>query len=272
VVAATNRPDLLDSALIRMGRMDAIIPMLAQAKGDALGRWNILVALTKKLTLVLHPDLVKTKDEDGNGLGTLLHDTERIWTGAEMEAVLQSALQKAYRAARLIGTKADLRLWVDDFNGAMTAIIPRTSEVALQTDLALYFANNLDYCPEDWREAARDKKALKDSLADRGIDAGLTGKERRGRGDGESRNSNDEAVARQAHGDSLRQEGWSERERGGFYTQGRDVLRPFGQINGPQAAEGNGRDARAESTRETGQPVYRLQRDELATDDRGNAV
>ena len=54
----------------------------------------------------------------------------------------------------------------------MNAIIPRTSEVALQTDLALYFANNLDYCPEDWRETARDKKALKDSLAERGIDAG----------------------------------------------------------------------------------------------------
>ena len=28
------------------------------------------------------------------------------------------------------------------------------------------------YCPEDWREMARDKKGLKDSLADRGIDAG----------------------------------------------------------------------------------------------------
>jgi len=172
VVAATNRPDLLDSALIRMGRMDAIIPMLAPAKGDALGRWNILAALTKKLKLVLHPDLVQTKDAEDDGLGKLLHDQERIWTGAEMEAVLQSALQKAYRATRLTGTKADLRLCVDDFNGAMKAIIPRTSEVALQTDLALYFANNLDYCPEDWREAARDKKALKDSLADRGIDAG----------------------------------------------------------------------------------------------------
>ena len=52
----------------------------------------------------------------------------------------------------------------------MNAIIPRTAEVALQTDLALYFANNLDYCPEDWRETARDKKALRDALLARDVD------------------------------------------------------------------------------------------------------
>jgi ATP-dependent 26S proteasome regulatory subunit len=172
LVAATNRPDLLDSALIRMGRIDAIIPMLAPAKGDSLGRWNILAALTKKLKLVLHPDLVKTRDEQTNGLGKLLHDKERIWTGAEMEAVLQSTLQKAYRASRKVQGKLDLRIQLDDFNGAMDAIIPRTAEVALQTDLALYFANNLDFCPEDWREIARNKTALREALTERGIDPG----------------------------------------------------------------------------------------------------
>jgi ATP-dependent 26S proteasome regulatory subunit len=190
VVAATNRPDLLDSALIRMGRLDAIIPMLAPAAGDAKGRWSIVAALTKKLKLVLHPDLVTTQSDKTTGLGRLLHDKERIWTGAEMEAVLQSALQKAYRASRTwtdtslaeeqqVNPKRkvfpksgepDLRLNKTDFDGAMNAIIPRTAEVALQTDLALYFANNLDYCPEDWRETARDKKALRDALLARDVD------------------------------------------------------------------------------------------------------
>ena len=183
VIAATNRPDLLDAALIRMGRLDAIIPMLAPAKGDAIGRWNILAALTKKHKISVHPDLQATKvvptDSQGKmvyvaaeGLGRLLCDPDRIWTGAEMEAVLQSALDKAYMAERTLNGKLDLRLQVADFNGAMSAILPRTAEVALQTDLALYFANNLDYCPEDWREAARDKARLKESLAERNIDPG----------------------------------------------------------------------------------------------------
>jgi hypothetical protein len=49
VVAASNRPDLLDAALIRSGRFDAKIPALPPAKGDSKGRKEILAALTRKL-------------------------------------------------------------------------------------------------------------------------------------------------------------------------------------------------------------------------------
>ena len=161
-LAATNRPELLDAALIRAGRMDVKIPMLPPAKGDAKGRWAILKSQTHKHKIVLADDLIASKNNPQAGLGRLLYDPKRIWTGAEMEQLLQAAFDETIRAERKTDEKDDLRVFLSDWDAAFDNIIPNTDEVERMTNLALLYVDNLRYVPAEWREAARDKKNLRE--------------------------------------------------------------------------------------------------------------
>jgi ATP-dependent 26S proteasome regulatory subunit len=158
VMAATNRPELLDPALIRAGRFGAILPVLPPPRGgDAsiTGRLNILNALASKHRIKFAKDLQGTMLDPQVGLGRLLRDEGQIWTGAEIETVLKDAIGLALRAKRdkTVITLADWEL-------AMDSIIPNTGDVERMTDLALLFANNVRYCPEVWRARMKDKGAL----------------------------------------------------------------------------------------------------------------
>lgn len=158
VMAATNRPDLLDPALIRAGRFGAILPVLPPPRvGDASvrGRLGILNALASKHKTKFAQDLHKTMLDPQVGLGRLLRDEGQIWTGAEIEIVLKDAIGLAIRAKR---DKTVITL--EDWETAMDSIIPNTGDVERMTDLALLFANNMRYCPEVWRERMKDKAAL----------------------------------------------------------------------------------------------------------------
>ncbi len=158
VVGATNRPDLLDSALIRSGRFDAILPALPPASGDAKGRLEILKALTKKQGFKFAPELQKTLESHEDGIGKMLHD-ERIWTGAEMEVVLKEAIDNAcFDNRNAVG--------LADWNQAFHDVLPSTREVEKMIDLSLLFVNHLGYCPEDWRERAQKKGEILSSIKD----------------------------------------------------------------------------------------------------------
>ena len=156
VVGATNRPDLLDSALIRSGRFDAILPALPPKNGDAKGRLEILSALTKKQGFKFDKELQETLKNKENGLGKMLYD-ERIWTGAEMEVVLKEAIDNACFADRKSISLAD-------WNQAFSDVLPSTKEVEKMIDLSLYYVNHLGYCPEDWRERAQSKGEILSSI------------------------------------------------------------------------------------------------------------
>lgn len=158
VMAATNRPDLLDPALIRAGRFGAILPVLPPPReGDAAvkGRLSILNALASKHNIKFAKDLQGTMLDPQIGLGRLLRDEGQIWTGAEIELVLKDAMGLAIRAKR---DKTVIAL--QDWETAMDSIIPNTGDVERMTDLALLFANNVRYCPEFWRARMKDKPAL----------------------------------------------------------------------------------------------------------------
>lgn len=159
VVAATNRPDLLDAALIRQGRFDAILAVLPPATGDAKGRAQILNSLCKKHAVKFDPELSPTAKDSQIGLGKLYNDT-RIWTGAEMETVLR----KAFRKATFHNRK---NIALDDWNQAMEAVLPSTQEVEAMIDLALLYANDLDYVPQEWRVQAGKKDNLRSNVAAR---------------------------------------------------------------------------------------------------------
>jgi ATP-dependent 26S proteasome regulatory subunit len=165
VIAATNRPDLLDSALIRSGRFDIKIPFLPAGKDDAKGRKEILSALKKKNKLSYDKGLEPTEVDPNNGFGRLLLDTKRYWTGAEIEVLLKEAFDNAYFAERKKkdGTD-DTAIKVEDFNMAFESIIPNTEEVERQILLSLLYSDNLGYVPTDYHEMAINKKALKSKL------------------------------------------------------------------------------------------------------------
>jgi ATP-dependent 26S proteasome regulatory subunit len=164
VIGASNRPDLLDGALIRSGRFDAKIPALPPAKGDSIGRLSILAALCRKHAVKFDPALGKTEDTANEGLGRLLLDNERIWTGAEIEVVLKEAFDNAAFAMRVKKGAPDYTITLPDWNQAYNDILPNTQEVERMTKLSLLYVDHLGYCPDEWKAMAKDKNALRQEL------------------------------------------------------------------------------------------------------------
>ncbi|KAJ3742031.1 AAA-domain-containing protein [Lentinula detonsa] len=82
VIGATNRPDLLDAALLRPGRFDRMLYLGVSDTHDA--QLNILEALTRKFRL--HPDL---------SLRKVVEQCPLNYTGADFYALCSDALLKA---------------------------------------------------------------------------------------------------------------------------------------------------------------------------------
>ncbi len=127
VIAATNRPDILDSALLRPGRFDRLILVPAP---DEKARLEIFKVHTRNVPLAKDVSLEE------------LAKRTRGYTGADIEAVVREAALNAMRRAIAEGTikpgtrASDIRervkVTMKDFEEAMKKVGPSISEETIE--------------------------------------------------------------------------------------------------------------------------------------------
>ncbi len=157
-LAATNRPDLIDSAMKRAGRFDKKIPFLAP---DFHARSMVFQALFIKNDIPF---------KDAGSQWTLLdvaNDTEG-YVGADLEAIVV----KAYELAQ-DNTKKGHKVTVtgDDLHRAKDLMLPSIDkkDVEVMTALAIKECNDLSLLPPGYRPT---KEALDQTIKDAGLREG----------------------------------------------------------------------------------------------------
>lgn len=115
LMAASNRPDIIDPAILRPGRLDKIIFVGLPGKDD---RTDILRALTKNGT---KPDLA-----DDVNLEEISTMTERF-TGADLAGLVREASYKVVEKA-FGGEMSDIKAHKDDFIAALLKMKPSVGE------------------------------------------------------------------------------------------------------------------------------------------------
>lgn len=115
LMAASNRPDIIDPAILRPGRLDKIIYVGLPEKDD---RTDILRALTKNGT---KPDLA-----DDVNLEEISAMTERF-TGADLAGLVREASYKVVEKA-FGGEMLDIKAHKGDFIAALLKMKPSVGE------------------------------------------------------------------------------------------------------------------------------------------------
>lgn len=95
VVAATSRPDLLDPALLRSGRIDRLVQCDFPDSG---ARLNIFKSISTVSSLILDPDV---------DFGVFCDHKTQNYTGADIKSILVSANMNAVKEIIAEGSKVD---------------------------------------------------------------------------------------------------------------------------------------------------------------------
>jgi len=131
LVAATNRPDRIDAALKRPGRIDLKVPLLPPDGPDE--RAAVLASLLERHGL---------ESIDPDGLLAVGRETDNTWTQAELEELVLTAR----RGVRLRGRTTEAAIWA-----ALDEMVPSTEDIALHTELAVRTSSNRMLVPARWR-------------------------------------------------------------------------------------------------------------------------
>lgn len=137
-IAATNRPDLLDSALKRAGRFDKKIPILLPEEEERAGIFAIMLQKYGFETDITD-FLPYAKNTDN-------------YTGAEIETVVRKAYELANEDENegTVITEAILR-------EAINRCRPSTQQVEFMTGLAVRECDDMDLLPEKYRGLLKDR-------------------------------------------------------------------------------------------------------------------
>ena len=131
-IGATNRPDLMDSAIKRPGRFDKKIPCLIPNEEERKAIFKVMFAKYKIGHNLREEDfLLASKSTEG-------------YTGAEIEAVVIKAFETCE-------DNDHINVQTEDLEHAINVIIPSTANIELMTKLAIDECSDKDFLPEKYR-------------------------------------------------------------------------------------------------------------------------
>lgn len=125
VIGATNRPDLLDSALLRPGRFDKLLYLGVSQDTDS--QLRIVQALTRKFNL-----------EKSLNLRTIVEECPKCLTGADLYALCSDAMLNALRRKIKMLEKGEttdqetILVLEEDFLTALSVLTPSLSDAEIK--------------------------------------------------------------------------------------------------------------------------------------------
>lgn len=139
-IFASNRPDLIDSALLRSGRMDAIIPVLLPNEEARAGIARVQAA-SQGMPI-----------DDGAVLKLAARSID--YSAADIAAVIVKSKKVARRADHT-------RITVEDVEAALVFIRPATPQIAKKyTLLAIRACNDAEFLPKEYAAYLADRPQL----------------------------------------------------------------------------------------------------------------